>query len=456
VSLPVLLPYAWCRHHELEVIAVSAVAMSVDRCRVTRNAVLLCCALLAPAASAEELPRALPETVGMSSTRLERLSDKMQSYVDRRQLPGAVTMVARHGKVVQFEQYGMMDAENGKEMRRDALFRIYSMTKPVTGVAVMILFEEGRFLLTDPVAKYLPEFETLRVYVGGSTDDPETEPARPITIEQLLTHTSGLAYDDPGPGVNEMYREADLWTVTSLQGFIEKLTRLPLLYQPGTRWHYSVSMDVLGRLVEVVAGQPFDRFLAERIFEPLGMVDTGFSVPPENAVRLTALYHATPDGGYERVAGPRTDSARDPDRVPFGGGGLISSATDYLRFAQMLTNGGELGGVRILGRKTVDLMFGDHLGSRYGSEPLAGFEPWLQSNASGVGFGYTGAVVTDPALSGLPGTVGQFFWGGWASTFFFVDREEQLVGMILAQLIPSDAYPLRADARILTYQALVD
>ncbi len=392
----------------------------------------------------------------MSSTRLERLSDKMQTYVDRGQLPGAISMVARRGKVVQFEQFGMMDVENGMEMRRDALFRIYSMTKPVTGVAVMVLFEDGRFLLTDPVAKYLPEFAELRVYLGGPTDDPETEPARPITIEQLLTHTSGLAYDDPGPGVNEMYRDADLWTVTSLQEFIEKLTKLPLLHQPGSRWHYSVSMDVLGRLVEVVSGQSFDRFLAERIFQPLGMVDTAFYVPAEKADRLTALYRATPDGGYERVADARVDAVLDPGRVPFGGGGLISSATDYLRFAQMLANGGELDGVRILGRKTVDLMFGDHLGPRYGLEPLAGFEPWLQSSAGGVGFGYTGAVVTDPALSSLPGSVGQFFWGGWASTFFFIDREEQLLGMILAQLIPSDAYPLRADARILTYQAIVD
>jgi CubicO group peptidase (beta-lactamase class C family) len=438
------------------VITLSAVASLVDRCWVTRNVLLLGCALCVPTAFPEELPRALPEAVGMSSTRLDRLSDKVRTYVDRGQLPGAITMVARHGKVVQFEPFGMMDAENGKEMRRDTLFRIFSMTKPVTGVAVMILFEEGRFLLTDPVAKYLPEFEELRVYVGGPTDDIETEPARPITIEHLLTHTSGLAYDDPGPEVNEMYRNADLWTVSNLQQFIEKLTRLPLLYQPGTRWHYGVSMDVLGRLVEVVSGQSYDRFLAERIFQPLGMVDTAFYVPAEKADRLAALYQATADGGFERVEGGRTDAALNPGRVPFGGSGLLSSARDYLRFAQMLANGGELDGVRILGRKTVDLMLSDHLGPRYGLEPLAGFEPWLQSAASGVGFGYTGAVVTDPALSCLPGSVGQFFWGGWASTFFFVDREEQLVGMILAQLIPSDAYPLRADARILTYQALVD
>jgi CubicO group peptidase (beta-lactamase class C family) len=412
--------------------------------------------LVVPTAFAEELPQASPESVGMSSTRLERLSGKMQTYVDRGQLPGAITVVARQGKVVQFEQFGMMDAENGTKMRPDALFRIFSMTKPVTGVAVMILFEEGRFLLTDPVAKYLTEFEDLQVFAGGSADDPQTEPAGPITIEQLLTHTSGLAYDDPGPGVNEMYRVADLWTVASLKEFTEKLTGLPLLYQPGTRWHYSVSMDVLGRLVEVVSGQPFDRFLAERILDPLDMEDTAFYVPAEKADRLAALYRAASDGGFERVKREGTDPAMSPDSVPFGGSGLLSSARDYLRFAQMLANGGELDGVRILGRKTVDLMLGDHLGSRLGPAPLAGFEPWLQSSASGVGFGYTGAVITDPALSNLPGSVGQFFWGGWASTFFFIDREEQLVGMILAQLIPSDAYPLRADARILTYQALID
>jgi len=438
------------------VITLDAVAILVDRCWVIAVVLLLSWALVVPTAFPEDLPRALPETVGMSSARLERLSDKMRIYVDSGQLPGAITVVARRGKVVQFEQFGKMDVENGKDMRGDTLFRIFSMTKPVTGVAVMILFEEGRFLLTDPVAKYLPEFEELRVYVGGPTEDFEADPARAITIEQLLTHTSGLAYDDPGPGVNEMYREADLWSVTNLQEFIEKLTRLPLLYQPGTRWHYSVSMDVLGRLVEVVSGQSYDRFLAERIFEPLGMVDTAFVVPVEKADRLAALYRATFDGGFERVGEDRADAALNSDRVPFGGSGLVSCARDYLRFAQMLTNGGELDGVRILGRKTVDLMLNDHLGSRYGSEPLAGFEPWLQSSARGVGFGYTGAVVTDPALTSLPGSVGQFSWGGWASTFFFIDREEQLIGMILAQLMPSETYPLRADIRILSYQALVD
>ena len=435
---------------------MSAVPTFVERCRVARWILVLSCVLVVPTAFAEELPQASPESVGLSSARLDRLSHKMRTYVNRGQLPGAITVVARQGKVVQFEQFGLMDVENGKEMQPDTLFRVFSMTKPITGVAVMILFEEGRFLLTDPVAKYLPEFEGLGVYLDGSADDLRTEPADPMTIEHLLTHTSGLAYDDPGPGVNEIYRNAGLWKVASLQEFVDKLTQLPLLYQPGTDWHYSVSMDVLGRLVEVVSGQPYDRFLVERIFEPLGMADTGFFVPAENADRLAALYRATPDGGFERVEGRRTDAALSPDRVPFGGSGLLSTARDYLRFAQMLVNGGELDGTRILGRKTVDLMLGDHLGPRHGPSPLAGFEPWLQSSAEGVGFGFTGAVITDPALSCLPGSVGQFFWGGWASTFFFIDREEQLVGMVLAQLIPSDAYPLRADARILTYQALID
>jgi CubicO group peptidase (beta-lactamase class C family) len=438
------------------VIILNAVLIIGDRFRVARWVLVLSCVLVVPAAFPEDLPLASPESVGMSSTRLDRLSNKIRTYVDRGQLPGAITMVARRGKVVQFEQFGMMDAEAGKEMRPDTLFRIFSMTKPITGVAVMILFEEGRFLLTDPVAKYLPEFEGLGVYLDGSADDYRTEPAGPMTIEQLLTHTSGLAYDDPGPGVNEIYRNADLWKVAGLQEFIDTLTQLPLLYQPGSDWHYSVSMDVLGRLVEVVSEQPFDRFLAERVFDPLGMEDTGFYVPAEAADRLASLYRTASDGGFERVERDETDPATSPDRVPFGGSGLLSSARDYLRFAQMLTNGGELDGVRILGRKTADLMMGNHLGPQHGPVPLAGFEPWLQSSATGVGFGYTGAVITDPALSSLPGSVGQFFWGGWASTFFFIDREEQLVGMILAQLIPSDAYPLRADARILTYQALID
>jgi len=422
--------------------------------------VLLFAALAAVPSQARDLPTdlqtAAPEDVGLSSERLERLSGTMREYVDGGRLAGTITMVARHGKVVHFQPVGMMDVEQGREMRPDTIFRIYSMTKPVTGVAVMMLFEEGRFLLTDPISKYLPEMDGLQVFVGGTAQQPETEPAVPITIEHLLTHTSGLLYDDPGPGVAEIYRDAGIWQAPSLAAFTKKIAGLPLVAQPGTQWHYSVSMDVLGRLVEVVSGRPFDRFLEERIFEPLAMPDTAFYVPEEKAHRLAAHYKATDEGGIERVKAGESDRLLDSSGVPYGGGGLVSTAGDFMRFAQMVLNGGELDGVRILGRKTVDLMMGNHLGPEYGPAPLAGFEPWLQSSASGVGFGYTGAVITDPALTSVPGSVGSFFWGGAASTYFWIDREEELIGILMTQLRPSATYPLRALVRILTYQALTD
>jgi CubicO group peptidase (beta-lactamase class C family) len=404
---------------------------------------------------AQGLPVAEAEEVGMSSQRLERIRSLTQVYVDEEKLPGVSTLVARRGKVVHFEQVGMMDIEAGKKMLPDTIFRMYSMTKPITGVAVMILYEEGHFLLEDPVSKILPELKRLEVYLGGMDDSLRTEPAAEITIKHLLTHTSGLSYGGPEPGVPDIYRKSDIWKADSLKGFVERLAKLPLIAQPGTRWHYGVSMDVLARLVEVVSGLPFDRFLADRIFKPLGMADTAYYVPDEKIVRFAACYQKTSEGTLELIDAPQDSSFRNPNVVPYGGDGLVSTAADYLRFCQMLANGGELDGVRILGRKTAEFMMMDHMGPEFGREPLAEASGWWVP-PTGQGFGFTGSVLRNVAQSSMLGSVGDFSWGGGAGTFFWIDREEQLIGIFMTQLRPPYAYPNRAQMKILTNQAVIE
>lgn len=414
------------------------------------------CVCISATTFGQGLPTAKPEEVGMSSKRLARIRPVMKAYVDEGKMPGVITVVARRGKVCHFDVVGMMDEVMGKKMRRDTIFRIYSMTKPVTGVAMMILYEEGRFLLTDPVSKYLPELKNMRVYVGGSRENLRTEAAREMTIKHLLTHTSGLIYGDEEPVVPKLYKEAELWKSAGLEEFIDKLARLPLIAQPGTEWNYGVSTDVLGRLVEVLSGKPLDDFLAERIFQPLDMVDTAFYVPDEKLERFAANYQATPEGGMELIDRPQESDYRNPHSIPYGGHGLVSTAADYLRFAQMLANGGELDGVRILGRKTVDFMMLDHLGPELGPEPLGEAAGWYGMSPRGLGFGLTASVVRNVAQSSLVGSPGTFFWGGNAETHFWVDREEELIGLAFTQLTPSARYPIRAEMKILTYQAIID
>jgi len=399
------------------------------------------------------LARTQPETVGLDSQRLDRINQFIETYVKEQRLPGAVYAVSRHGKLARMGAAG--------EQQENSLFRIYSMTKPVTVVATLILYEEGKFLLTDPVSRYLPEFADMQVYIDEQDGKPRTRPAqRPITIEQLLTHTSGLSYDDDtASGVPKMYVEANLWTVNSLAEFTAKLATLPLAFEPGARWHYSVANDVLGRLVEVVSGQPFDQFLASRILAPLQMNDTAFYVPDNKLDRFVPMYQH--EGESFRLTEAVADSAyRNPQRVPFGGSGLVSTASDYLRFAQMLLNGGELEGVHILGNKTVELMMMNHLGPDFAQPKLN--ESWLgrTENRSGemllgLGFGYGGYVITDVAQNAVPGSVGTYAWGGNSSTYFFIDPQEELIGIFLTQLSPSSSYPLRAQFRGLVYQAIV-
>ncbi len=426
--------------------------------RSVRALYLLGCALWFLSSCAKGPDQALiePIEVGLSADRLDRIDGLIQGYVDDGRLPGAVYAVARHGRLARLNDVG--------SLRSDSLFRIYSMTKPVTAVAVLMLYEEGKFLLSDPVALYLPEFTDMHVYVGENDVEGRaaTRPAeRPITIEHLLTHTAGLSYDDDtAAGVPGLYAEADLWSVNSLAEFTATVAALPLAFEPGSRWQYSVANDVLGRLVEVVADQGFDEFLEARIFVPLMMNDTAFYVADAKIDRFAPLYRR--DGNGMRLHETATESEyRNPERVPFGGSGLVSTAADYLRFAQMLLNGGELDGVRILGRKTVELMMMDHLGPDLESPRLN--ESWLgrTENRSGdmrlgFGFGYGGYVISDVAQNAVPGSVGTYAWGGAASTYFFIDPHEEMIGLFLTQLTPSDSYPLRAQFRGLVYQAIVD
>ncbi len=397
-----------------------------------------------------------PIEVGLAADRLERIEGWVQDYVDDGRLPGVIFAVARKGRMARIGAVG--------SLRSDTIFRIYSMTKPVTVVAVLMLYEEGKFLLSDPVSRYLPEFTAMQVYVGENDEkgQPVTRSAtRPITIEDLLTHTAGLSYDyDTAAGVPKLYAEADLWSVDSLAEFTAKVAVLPLAYEPGTRWHYSVANDVLGRLVEVVAGQPFDEFLEARILGPLQMNDTAFYVPEAKLDRFASLYRRE-GNGMRLEETPKVSEYRNPEPVPFGGSGLVSTASDYMRFAQMLLNGGELDGVRLLGRKTVELMMMDHLGPGFESPRLN--DSWVgrTENRSGdmhlgFGYGFGGYVITDVAQNDVPGSVGTYAWGGGASTYFFIDPQEELIALFLTQLQPSDSYPLRAQFRGLVYQAIVD
>jgi len=409
---------------------------------------------LASHALAQELPLAEPETEGMSAERLQRIHEVVQRSIDDQRIAGMVTMVVRHGKIVWFEAQGMADREAKKPMQKDNLFRICSMTKPITSTAVMMLYEEGKFVLEDPISKYLPEFKNPKVLVKPEKGEPYTIPAtREITIADLLTHTSGLTYNwDPTLG--QRYAEANVtsglmpYDGTTADG-IKALASQPLLFNPGERWNYSLSVDVLGRLVEVVSGMPFDQFLKTRILGPLGMNDTCFFVDDAQRERLAAAYCYYDGKGLSRfpetpiVEGSFSYSADYPYRGArkyfSGGGGLCSTAHDYARFCQMMLNGGSLGPVRILSRKSVELMTHDELGR---IDPDMGF---------GLGFGVDG--VKSP-LKEL-GSPGQYSWGGFFFTSFNIDPKEDMIFIAMGQLHPTGSnMTLLAEAKVAAYQAL--
>jgi CubicO group peptidase (beta-lactamase class C family) len=394
-----------------------------------------------------------PAEAGFSDQRLSRIGTVMQRYVDEGKLAGLIAMVARYGSVVYLERCGMMDLEAAKPMQFDTIFRVYSMTKPITSVALMMLYEEGEFQLNDPVSRFIPAFGEVKVFAGAAEGGLEvTELEREITIWHLLTHTAGLSYDfwEDSP-VDAMYLEADLHRADrTLEEMIHKLVTMPLVFQPGSAWRYSMATDVLGHVIEVISGMPLDAFLEERILKPLGMDDTGFCVPEEKLDRLSAAYGPTEKGGLELLDAPATSQYCSPPRFLSGGHGLVSTASDYMRFAQMLLNGGELDGARLLGRKTVELMTMNHL-----PDELIPIQV-PPHTLHGCGFGLGFRVLVHAAQARRLGSEGEFGWGGAASTSFFVDPKEELTGLLLPQLIPSRYYPIREEFKVLIYQALVD
>jgi len=400
-----------------------------------------------------------PAQLGMDAARLARAGRMLDRHVEAGRLPGWQLLVSRRGRVVHLSSGGHRHVEDGLPIEPDTLWRIYSMTKPITSVATMMLYEEGAFELTDPVQRFIPSFTSPRVYVAGSDLKPVTEPAvEPIRIWHLLTHTSGLTYGfHRVHPVDALLRARGYdwgWPPgVGLAEAVDSWASLPLLFHPGREWNYSLSTDVLGRLVEVVSGQPFDVFLQERIFTPLAMADTAFHVPPDRHDLLARLYVATPRGfapGDTMGAAVLT-----PPALPSGGGGLVSTISDYHRFTQFLLRGGELEGVRLLGPRTIDYMARNHLPS--GADLVTFGRPiFAETPLNGVGFGLGLAVIENPASYRTLSTAGEISWGGAASTAFWVDRAEGLAVVLMAQLLPSSALPLRTQLRQAVYQALVD
>jgi CubicO group peptidase (beta-lactamase class C family) len=390
------------------------------------------------------LPLAVPEDIGLSSTRIARLRTVLAAEVERRRLPGAVALIARRGRLGFFESFGHRNAAHGAPMQNDAIFRIYSMTKPVTSVAAMMLWEEGRFLLNDPIGKYLPDLTNLHVAVARGAELERVPLEREITVQDLLRHTSGLTYEFRGASpVHKMYMAAKVYSRTqSSADQVATLGKLPLLHQPGTRWEYSRSTDVVGRLVEVLSGQRLSAFFEQHIFAPLGMIDTAFHVPESNHSRLAEAFATDPDSG----AAVRLLEVQDPPIFESGGGGLVSTASDYARFLQMLLNGGTFNGNRLLSRKTIELMTADHLGPVTGSPDLL-----LPGHGFGLGF----AVRLQAGLAHLPGSIGQYFWGGLAGTTFWVDPAEHLFALMLIQA-PGQRDYYRSLFRDLVYSAFDD
>ena len=408
-------------------------------------------------APAVDMTSVQPESVGCSAPRLERLHAAIQDEINNKQLAGAVTILARHGKIVDYRTYGVRDLATSAPMTKDTIFRDYSMTKPVTGVAMMILYEEGKWLPSDPISKYIPEFANLKVFNGFDSTGKMllAEPDHAPTMRELMSHSAGFTYGNGDTPVDKMYSEVKMGTAKNLQEVIDRLAKIPLLYQPGHGWTYSMSMDIQGYIVEKLTGQSLPDFDRDHIFTPLGMKDAGFYVPADKRARFAAGYHE--DKG-ELVAEPTangipTDYDIQPT-APSGGGGLVSTPEDYYHFAQMLLNQGQLDGTRILAPATVKLMTSNHL-----SEELLNGKFGIGQHIMrpGFGYGYDCAVVFNPPDANLPDGKGTFFWDGAAGTWFWVDPTNDLVfvGMIQRRSSP-DNHSLLYRSHALVYQALVD
>ncbi|MCU7499535.1 MAG: beta-lactamase family protein [Ignavibacteria bacterium] len=395
------------------------------------------------------LPLSKPGETGFSSDSIGIVNTLMQKYVDEKKLPGIITMIARHGKVVSFEKFGMMDV--GKPMQLNAFFRIASMTKPVTSAALMILFDEGRFKLDDPVSKYIPEFKDLKVFSGIDRDGIKLEEqAKPMTIRNLLMHTSGLASGGESNPVDSIYRASNLSGGT-LKDMIQKLSKIPLLYQPGTRWNYSRSSDVIAYLVEVISGKPFDQFLRERIFVPLQMEETGYYVPVEKLNRVAAVFCPADSGGIKALTDPEVNNVTAKVKFFSGNGGLISTAKDYMIFSQMLLNKGIYNGIRILKSKTVELMTSDQI-----SDEIMPDDSFFGPMLSGMGFGFGFAVVKSNNQPVFTGSAGSYWWSGSANTYFYIDPEKDLILIFMTQFVPNFHYPVFKEFRELVYKSIIE
>lgn len=399
------------------------------------------------------------ESAGFSAVRLQQLDRHLQrKYLDTGKLPCAVTLLERRGRIAHFSALGHMDVERARAVQEDTIFRVYSMTKPLTSIAFMMLVEDGLIALDDPVHRYIPPWRELGVYEGGVVGAFRTRrTARPMRVVDLLRHTSGLTYGfQQRTNVDAAYRKLGLGDPAgsaTLEGMIEALAKMPLEFSPGDVWNYSVATDVLGYLVAKLSGEPFEDFLRNRILGPLRMEDTDFFVPAGKAPRFAACYSATADGQMTLQDHPDASPYLKPPTFISGGAGLVSTTADYLRFCRMLLNRGTLDGVRIIGAKTLELMTANHLP---GDKDLADLSISLFGEATyaGVGFGLGFAVTTSPARALLPGNAGDFSWGGLAGTYFWIDPREELIAIFMTQLMPSTAYPVRRELRTLVYSAL--
>ncbi len=396
-----------------------------------------------------------PEHAGFSSQRLRKIDGWMDRLVEDGRLAGLSVLVSRRGQLAYERHAGLADMARGLRMGPDSILRIYSMTKPLTSTAIMMLYEDGLFQLDDPISNVLPCFKEMRVHAGEGREPVPAE--RPITYRDLLTHTSGLTYGfmDATP-VDAMYRDQGVDFQTSdgtLAEVVERAASLPLLAQPGSAWNYSIATDVLGHLVAVLSGQEFGQFLHDRVIAPLGMTDTAFRVPPDKLGRFAANYARGEDGRAVLLDDPATSRFATSRAIASGGGGLLGTGRDYMRFCRMMLNRGTLDGERLLGRKTVGLMTANHLGGDMASMGQARFS---ESNYEGIGFGLGFSVMLDPARAQILGSPGEYAWGGAASTAFWIDPAEDMAVVMMTQLTPSSTYPIRRELRVLTYQALVD
>ena len=406
---------------------------------------------------------AVPHEVGLSAERLERISSTVQGFIDEKQLAGAVTLVARRGKVAHFEAYGMMDIEADKPMQKDTIFRIYSMTKPIAAVGVMMLCEEGKLTLNAPASTYLPEFSGMQVAQNADADVfTPVEADREMTVQDLMQHTAGLPgaarYMGGNTAVDKLYRKAGLDRLheCNLQELVDRLGTIPLLYQPGTKWHYSIAADVLGRLIEIASGQPFDQFLAERIFQQLGMTDTGFHVPAEKIDRLAGMYGPKPTGVLQTIDAPEGGTGHiskasfiKKPRFLSAGGGLVSTASDFARFCLMLSGKGALSGKRLMKAESVELMSRNHL-----PENLIPLDKKPEDRYGGLGFGL-GVSVRVQQTDWVPASqIGEYGWIGGTSTEFWISPRDELVAVTLAQHIPFSA--LSHTVKPLVYAAIVE